>query len=104
MTTIQKPGQSDTMTLDDSTRRKYAELAEGARAARGDMTRILRALACVRVDASTCAVLHLDDRGRAIYVGRLLRVQESLVELERALAHAARYFDEAATAFEAEGE
>lgn len=103
MTTIQKPRQGDTLTPNDSMRRKSAELAEGARVARGDMTRILRALACVRVDASTCTVLHLDERGRAAYVGRLLRVQEALVELERALSSGARYFDEAATAFEAEG-
>ncbi len=103
MTTIRKTGQMATLDADDSTRRNSAKLGEGARAARGDMTRILRALMSVRADASTCSVLHLDERGRAVFVGRLLRVQESLVELERALAQAARYFDEAASAFEAEG-
>lgn len=103
MANEQKAGQNDTPDMSDSEARKYSILGEGARQARADMTRILRALAMVRVDAASCGVLHLDDAGRAIYVGRLRRVEEALVELERSLAFAARYFDGAATKFEAEG-
>lgn len=103
MAIVENAGQNDTPDTNDSERRKYSNLGEGSRLARADMMRILRALALVRVDAAGCAVLHLDDAGRAIYVGRLRRVEEALVELERSLAFAARYFDGAATKFEAEG-
>lgn len=103
MTIVKILGPEAAPEPDDSVRRKYATLGEGARQARADMTRILRTLALVRVDAATCGVLNLDDAGRAIYVGRLRRVEEALVELERALAFAARYFDGAAAKFEAEG-
>ena len=103
MSHVENHGQNDTPDPTGSEARKYSDLGDGARQAREDMTRIMRAVAMIRVDAATCAVLRLDEQGRAMYVGRLRRVQETLVELERTLAYAARYFDEAAAKFEAEG-